>query len=196
MTMTLRRRTKRKRTKRKSDFLFGGLQVEPPPVSGEAPRPNQVGTFSVKVEPAHGLELFRHLSPPIGHHIGMWRMTLLLALAWSSGVVSAPASPGSAQSSSNSHTHDFVIFATVFTAQGFALPGARVRVRRADEKKFRWEGVSDRQGEVGIRVKQDAEYEVIIEARGFKPQTRKVDAREGDREDLTLQMEPLAGGKS
>jgi hypothetical protein len=129
----------------------------------------------------------------------MWRKTLLLTLAWSFVAVSvagsAPAARASAQSSSNPHAHDFVIFATVFTAQGFALPGARVRVRRADEKKFRWEALSDHQGEVGIRVKQDAEYEITVEARGFQPQTRKVDAREGDREDLTLRMEPLAGGK-
>ena len=120
-------------------------------------------------------------------------MALLLALAWSTGAISAPARP---QSSSKSHAHDFLIFATVFTSHGFALPGARVRVRRADEKKFRWEAMSDHQGELGIRVPQDAEYELAVEARGFQPQTRKVDAREGDREDLTLRMEPLApGGK-
>ena len=123
-------------------------------------------------------------------------MVLLLALAWSSGVFSDPAARASAQSSSSSHAHDFVIFATVFTAKGFALPGVRVRVRRVDEKKFRWEAMSDRRGELGIRVQQGAEYELTIEARGFQPQTRKVDARDGDREDLTLLMEPLAeGGK-
>ena len=65
----------------------------------------------------------------------------------------------------------------------------------SDEQKFRWEAMSDRRGELGIRVKQGAEYELTIEARGFKPQTRKIDAREGNREDLTLQMEQLAGGK-
>jgi hypothetical protein len=55
--------------------------------------------------------------------------------------------------------------------------------------------MSDLRGELGIRVKQGAEYEVTIEARGFKPETRKVDAREGNREDLTLQLERLGGGK-
>jgi hypothetical protein len=153
----------------------------------------------LRQESTRDLEIFRHPFLPDGHPIPLWRMSLLLALVWSlfwsSGVISAAAAPAGAQSSSNSHAHDFVIFATVFTTQGFTLPGARVRVRRADEKKFRWEGVSDHQGEVGIRVKQDAEYELNVEARGFKPQTRKVDAREGDREDLTLQLEPLAGGK-
>lgn len=109
--------------------------------------------------------------------------------------ISIPAIAGANQSQAGSHAHDFVIFATVFTDKGFALPGARARVRREDEKKFRWEAMSDHQGELGIRVKQGAEYELTIEARGFKPQTRKVDAREGNREDLTLQMEPVAGGK-
>jgi hypothetical protein len=40
----------------------------------------------------------------------------------------------------------------VFTDQGFALPGARVRVRRADEKKPKWEATSDRRGEFAVRV--------------------------------------------
>lgn len=174
----------RKRAKRKSDLF-----------SGRAPRPDLLGTFSLMIEPSPVFEIFRHPFPPVGHRTRMRWMILLLALAWSSGMVSAPEAHAGAQSSSKSHTNDFLIFATVFTEQGFALPGARVRVRRADEKKFRWEAMSDRRGELGIRVKQDAEYEVTIEARGFKPQTVKVDAREGDREDLTLRMEPLAGGK-
>jgi hypothetical protein len=115
---------------------------------------------------------------------------LLFVLA--QGVISAPAAD---QKQAGSHVHDFVIFATVFTAQGFALPGARVRVRRADEQKFRWEAISDRRGELGVRVKQGAEYELTIEAHGFKSQTRRIDARESNQENLTFQMEPLAGGK-
>jgi hypothetical protein len=99
------------------------------------------------------------------------------------------------QNQPNSHAHDFVIFASMFNSQGFALPGAKVRVRRADEGKFRWEAISDSRGELGIRVKQGAEYELTIGARGCKSRTRKIDAREGSREDLTFQMEPLAGGK-
>ena len=56
--------------------------------------------------------------------------------------------------------------------------------------------MSDSRGELGIRVKQGAAYELTVEARGFKPQTRKIDATEDNREDLTIQMEQLAGGKS
>ena len=113
-------------------------------------------------------------------------------------VLAPGAVPGTAagdEKPSDSHAHDFVIFATVFTEKGFALPGAKVRVRQRDESKYRWEAISDRRGELGVRVKQGAEYELTIEAHGFKPQTRKINAREGNREDLTFQMEPFAGGK-
>ena len=182
-------RKKRKTTKRSPNPFSGGLQVT------EAPK---LVPWRRRVEPSPGCKIFRHPFLPTGHLTGMRRMISLLALICSLGVVSAPAMPGAAQASSNSktHAHDFVIFASVFTDHGYALPGARVRVRRTDEKKFRWEAVSDRQGELGIRVKQGAEYELTIEARGFKPQTRKVDARDSNREDMTLQMEQLTGGKS
>jgi len=140
------------------------------------------------------LQILRHPLLRSGHLTDRRRIITLLFLVWMAGAASVPARAGS-QDKPNSHAHDFVIFATVFTGQGFALPGARVRVRRMDEKKFRWEAMSDRRGELGIRVKQGAEYELTVEARGFQPQTRKIDAREGDREDLTLQMERVAGGK-
>ena len=108
--------------------------------------------------------------------------------------------PGySAQNSSGSHAHDFVIFATVFNDQGFAFLGARARVRHTEEKKFRWEAASDHQGELAFRVPPSAEYELTIEARGFKPETRKIDAREDNQADLTIRMEPQTdtgtGGK-
>jgi hypothetical protein len=95
-----------------------------------------------------------------------------------------------AQDSSSSHARIFVIFSTVFNDQGFALPGARARVRRSDQKKYKWEGMSDHQGEVAFRVPPGAEYELLIEARGFKPETRKVDARDDNQADLTIRMSP------
>lgn len=112
-------------------------------------------------------------------------------------LVTLPAGFSQANSRKQSHSHadDFLIFATIFDGRGFALAGARVRVRRADEKKFRWEAISDRRGELGIRIKQGAEYEATIEARGFATQTRHIDAREGREEDLTLRLEPMTGGQ-
>jgi hypothetical protein len=137
-------------------------------------------------------DLFFDFSGRLSSHFGrlaLLRLTIALAgLAWLAGAVFIAEPAGRAQSSSGSHAHDFLIFTTVFTDQGFALPGARVRVRRSDEKKFRWEGVSDHRGELAFRVPQNAEYEMTIEARGFKLETRKIDAREDNRADLTIRM--------
>jgi len=119
-------------------------------------------------------------------------LTIALAgLVWLAGAAFAFEPAGRAQNSSGSHAHDYVIFVTVFTDRGFALTGARARVRRSEEKKFRWEAMSDHQGELAFRVPQGAEYEMTIEARGFKTQTRKIDAREDNQADLTIRMEPL-----
>ncbi len=145
-------------------------------------------------------DFFRHPPSPIGH-LTFVRVTIaLLGLVCLAGAAFAFEPAGGAQNASGSHAHDFVIFATVFTDRGFALLGARARVRRSEEKKFRWEAFSDHQGELAFRVPQDAEYEMTIEARGFKTETRKINARQGNRTDLTIRMEPQTdsgtGGKS
>jgi hypothetical protein len=135
-------------------------------------------------------DFFRHPLSPLGH-LTFVRLTIaLFGMVCLAGAAFVFAPAVGAQSSSASHVHDYVIFATVFTDRGFALSGARARVRRSNEKKFRWETTSDHQGELAFRVPQNAEYELIIEARGFKTQTRKIDAREDNRTDLTIRMEP------
>jgi hypothetical protein len=147
---------------------------------------------------------FRHPISPI-RYLTFVRLTIaLVGLVLLAGTTAAFDRPGEPQSSSKSHAHDFIIFTTVFTEQGFALPGARVRVRRSDEKKFRWEAMSDSRGELAVRVPQDSEYEITVEARGYKMQSRKVNGSEGNRADLTIRMEPQSephpdsgtGGKS
>jgi hypothetical protein len=149
-------------------------------------------------------DFFRHPLSPFGH-LTFVRLTIALAsLVWLAGATFAFEPAAGAQNSSGSRAHDFVIFATVFNERGFALPGARARVRRADEKKFRWEATSDHQGELAFRVPPGAEYEMTIEARNFKTQSRKIGARENNRADLTIRMElqtethaePGTGGRS
>ena len=142
---------------------------------------------------------FRHLPSPFCH-LTLMRLTIALAgMVWLAGAASVFAPADGAQNASGSHVRVFVIFATVLNDRGFALTGARARVRRSEDKKFRWEGMSDHQGEVAFRVPPGAEYEMTIEARGFKTQTRKIDAREDNQSDLTIRMEPRAekgtGGK-
>jgi Carboxypeptidase regulatory-like domain len=135
-------------------------------------------------------ESFRHPFSTLGH-LTLVRLTIVLfGMICLAGATFAIEPGYSAQNSSGSHAHDFVIFATVFNDQGFAFLGARARVRHTEEKKFRWEATSDHQGELAFRVPPSAEYELTIEARGFKTQTRKIDARVGNRTDLTIRMEP------
>jgi hypothetical protein len=144
-------------------------------------------------------DFFRHPLSPFGHLIIVRLTIAFAALVCLAGAAFAVEPAGGAQNASGSHAHDFVIFATVFNGQGFALPGARARVRRSEEKKFRWETGSDHQGELAFRVPRGAEYELTIEARGFKTQTRKIDTRVDNRADLTIRMEPQTeagtGGK-
>jgi hypothetical protein len=119
----------------------------------------------------------------------------------------APAaqSGASADSSSNKkpsqaaarHSDDFLVRGTVFTQEGFALPGAELRVRRSAEKKFRWQTVSNSRGDFAVRVKMGADYQVIVRAKGFAEQSLAVNAKTGDRyKDLVFRMEHQGKKKS
>jgi hypothetical protein len=113
---------------------------------------------------------------------------------------SPPTAPPSSESSSNknhSHINDFLIHGTLFTDAAFALPGAKLRIRRAGEKKFRWESFTNSRGEFAIRVPQGSDYEVLIQAKGFTDEMRSFEAKSGISENtLTVQMKKSVGGKS
>jgi len=134
--------------------------------------------------------LVRHPLSPFSHLILVRVAAALFILLPVTLAIFVPMPASGAQSSSGSHAHDFIVFANVFNEKGFGLFGARVRVRRENDKKFRWEATSDHQGELAIRVPQNAHYELTIDARGFKTQMRKIDATQGNRADLTFRMEP------
>jgi hypothetical protein len=108
---------------------------------------------------------------------------------------SAPAS-SSSKHSRNSHANDFLIIGTVFTDKAYAFPGVHLRVRRATEKKFRWESYTNSRGEFAIRVPQGAEYEIVVVAKGFTDQSKAISAKSGISEDsVVFEMQPAAGGK-
>jgi hypothetical protein len=135
----------------------------------------------------------QHRFSPFRHLISVRAVLVLMVLASClTGAPFAAAPAFQSSSSSGSRAHDFLIFTTVFSDKGFALYGARTRLRRAEEKKYRWEAMSDHSGELAFRVPQGAEYEMTIEAKGFKTQTRKIDARDNIRADLTIRLEPLS----
>ena len=93
------------------------------------------------------------------------------------------------------YENSYLLYGTVFTEQGFALPGAEVKVRRAGDKKYHWQSGSDRRGEFAIRVPQGDQYEIQIKAKGYDLLTRTVDARQGNRQDMVFHMQPAAGGR-
>ena len=95
------------------------------------------------------------------------------------------------------HANELLIKGTVFTPQGLSLPGAELRIRRAGEKKFRWQTLSDPRGEFAVWVPLGAGYELVVRARGFEEQKRPVDAGSGARqEDVVFRMQPASEGKT
>ena len=95
-----------------------------------------------------------------------------------------------------SHANDFLIIGTVFTAQGMAFPGVPLRIRRSNEKKFRWDTRTNSRGDFAVRVPQGTDYEMVVHEKGFADQTRTVDAKSGLGEmRVAFRMEPLKDGK-
>src|SRR5271154_1379112 len=104
---------------------------------------------------------------------------------------SAPADSGAANAAKHAHhLDDFLIHGTVFNDKALSLPGAQLRIRRADEKKFRWTAYTNSRGEFAIRVPPGADYEIIVQSKGFADATQKVNASNGlSDETLVFRME-------
>jgi hypothetical protein len=105
----------------------------------------------------------------------------------------APVKPGKKK---YSHANDFLIRGTVFNEKALSFPGVELRIRRAGEKKFRWESFTNSRGEFAIRVPQGFSYEMVVRAKGFAEQSRTIDAKAGPiEENLAFQMQPVPGDK-
>lgn len=121
---------------------------------------------------------------------------LLVVLALGVLPVSGHQAPAADQTKEQTEKKDeFVLVGTVFTEQGFALPAAAIRVRRAGEKKIREKAQSDRRGEFALRLRPGLEYEVSVEAKGYEPQTKKLSAEIGGPNNFIFRMKPVQGGK-
>jgi hypothetical protein len=109
---------------------------------------------------------------------------------------SQPPAPGPPQKSKYSHADDFLIIGTVFDHKGYAFPGVELRIRRSNEKKYRWDSYTNSRGEFAVRVPQGTDYEMVIRAKGFADQTRALDAKSGVSEArIVFRMEPAGGQK-
>lgn len=85
-----------------------------------------------------------------------------------------------------------LIFGTVWGADNRPVYGVHVRLRRADDKKPKWEAYSDHNGEFGIRVPAGgADYVLFadIKTKGGapKPET-KVHVDNDERVDVSLHL--------
>ncbi len=102
--------------------------------------------------------------------------------------------PGKPAKKRYSHANDFLIRGTVFTDKALSFPGVQLRIRRAGEKKFRWESYTNSRGEFAIRVPQGSDYELVVRVKGFAEQTRTIDAKTGGNEEsMVFRMQPAAG---
>jgi hypothetical protein len=122
-------------------------------------------------------------------------LAVLFSLLTGTGASWNGAGDGQKKSKQEEFENSFLFFGTVFTEQGFLLPGAEVKVRRTSERKTRWEAYSDVRGEFAVRVPKGDSYEIQIKAKGYLPMTRTVDSKAGGRQDMVFHMQPDPKGK-
>ncbi len=86
-----------------------------------------------------------------------------------------------------------LIYGTVWSAEGTPVYGVAIRIRRADEKKARWQLVSNHLGEFAQRVPAGAaDYVVWAEIKGKGRKTAKPEVRvhieNDERADISLHL--------
>jgi hypothetical protein len=105
----------------------------------------------------------------------------------------AASDSSSGKKAKHSHADDLVIRGTVFNERGLALPGVKLRIRRSDQKKSRWETYSNSRGEFAVRVPKGPDYEIAAESKGFAKQSQAINGQ--SEENVVLHMQPISGGK-
>lgn len=94
--------------------------------------------------------------------------TLLFSLA----ALSAASLEGGEKDKEESYA---LLSGSVHSAEGFALPGVPVSVRREEDRKPRWRAISDARGEFALRLPAEAAtYEVTTESKEHENQTKRV----------------------
>jgi hypothetical protein len=103
---------------------------------------------------------------------------VLLWLFASSPQPSLWAEPPGDDSAKNAQKPYALIYGTVFGPDDRAVYGVKVKIRRANEKKVRWEHYSDHAGEFAQRVPAGkADYVVWADLKGYKnPQYKSLQA--------------------
>ncbi len=132
-------------------------------------------------------------------HLTIWRLirAVVLLLAGLCAGLLPPGGQAAGQKETKQEVFESqcLLFGTVFTDKGFALPGAEIRVKRTNEKKYRWEAHSDRRGEFAVRVPKGEDYEVNVKAKGYAPMVRAADAKATGQVDLVFKLQPAERGR-
>lgn len=115
-------------------------------------------------------------------------VTLLLGLLATAG----PAMAAPAVAAPSSAERYALIFGTLWGPGNRPVYGVRMKLRRADEKKFRWEAISDHRGEFAFRVPPaKADYIVVPDTKHAKdkPLPETIVHVEGDeRVDISVHL--------
>jgi hypothetical protein len=109
------------------------------------------------------------------------------------GTQPAPSESSSSRKSKHSHADELVIRGTVFNERGLAMQGVKLRIRRSDQKKSRWETYTNSRGEFAVRVPKGPDYEIAAESKGFAKQSQAINGQA--EENVVLHMQPVSGGK-
>jgi hypothetical protein len=98
--------------------------------------------------------------------------------------------PAHADSRSDARKPYALLFGTVYNAANHPVYGVKIKIRRADKKRAKWELYSDHQGEFAQRVPAGkADYVISTEAKKGQPAaetTIHIDADE--RKDFSLRL--------
>jgi hypothetical protein len=109
---------------------------------------------------------------------------------------SPPMESSSSSKNKHSHANELLLRGTVFNERGLAMREVKLRIRRANEKKSRWETYTNSRGEFAIRVPPGSDYEMQAESKGFEKQTRAISAKDSSGgEKIIFHLEPAKGGK-
>jgi hypothetical protein len=123
----------------------------------------------------------------------VWSIIAEQDAATSAAKQPAPSDPSSSRKSKHSQADDLLIHGTVFNERGLAVQGVKLRIRRADQKKPRWEAYTNSRGEFAVRVPKGPDYEIAAESKGFAKQSQAINGQSED--SVVLHMQPVGGGK-
>lgn len=115
---------------------------------------------------------------------------LSLSLLLLAGVLTFPHSVSAAPKKEKEARYALLLV-SVFTEEGFALPGILIIVKPKDAPKPVWRGASDRRGEYAVRLPPSPRtYEVATQSKAYESQTKTVEIHGEERMDLVLRLAP------